>query len=91
VLDVDRGRDRVHEGGKVGRPTDAFQLVVSGQLIAEGDEVDRLALGMERQHGLVDVRVLRPVEIGSVQEVADLEDGLRVDQDRAEDALLGFD
>ncbi len=91
VLDVDGGRDRVHEGGQVRRATNALEPVVAGQLVAQGDEVDGLALGVEGQHGLVDVRVLGAVEIGPVQEVGDLEDGLGVDQDRPEHALLGFD
>jgi hypothetical protein len=46
---------------------------------------------VQRQHRLEDVGVLLPVEVRRTQEVADLEDGIRVDQDGAQDALLGLD
>jgi hypothetical protein len=43
------------------------------------------------QHRLEDVGVLLPVEVRRTQEVADLEDGIRIDQDGAQDTLLGLD
>ena len=70
VLDVHGGRHRVHEGRQVGRPADLLQPVAPGKLVAEGYQVDRLALAVQRQHRLVDVSVLLAVEVGRPQEVA---------------------
>ena len=55
VLGVDGGRDRVHQAGQVGRTADLVEPVAPAQLVAEGHEVDRLALTVEREHRLVDV------------------------------------
>jgi hypothetical protein len=85
-----RGGHRVHQRGEVRRTADAVEQLPSRQLLPERHEVDRLALGVEGEHRLVDACVLRAVEVLRTQEVADLEDGVGVDQDRAEHALLGL-
>jgi hypothetical protein len=54
-------------------------------------QVDRLALAVEGEHRLVDVGVLRPIEVGRPEEVGDLQDRIGVDEDGAEDALLRLD
>ena len=91
VLDVDRRRHGVHQAGQVGRAADRLQPIAPRQLVGQGDEVDRLALAVQAEHRLVDVGVLLAVEIGRPQEVGDLQDGVRIDEDRAEHALLGLD
>jgi hypothetical protein len=91
VLGVDRRRDRVHQGGEVRGAADRVELVPAAELVAQRHEVYRLALSVKREHRLIDGGVLRAVEIDRPQEVADLEDGVGVDEDRAEDALLGLD
>src|SRR5437870_10959326 len=65
--------------------------LAASELITKGDEVDRLALCVEREHGLVDVGVLLAVEVRGVKEVCDLQDRVGIDQQRPEDALLGVD
>ena len=79
VLDMHRRRDHVHHGGQVCRPTDGIQPLAASELITKGDEVDRLALCVEREHGLVDVGVLLAVEVRGVQEVCDLQDRVGID------------
>ena len=91
VLDVDRRRHRVHQAGQVGRPAHRLQPIAPRQLVAQGDEVDGLALAVQAEHRLVDVGVLLAIEVGRPQEVGDLQDSVRIDEDRAEHALLGFD
>src|SRR5207249_166413 len=71
--------------------TDGIQPLAASELITKGDEVDRLALCVEREHGLVDVGVLLAVEVRGVEEVCDLQDRVGIDQQRPEDALLGVD
>ncbi len=91
VLGMDRGGDRVHEAGQVRRAPHFGQPIATSELLAERDQIDRLALGVEREHGLVDVGVLGPIEVGGLEEVPDAQDGIRIDEDRAQDALLGLD
>jgi len=55
VLDVDRRRDHVHDCGQVGRSSHSVEPLAAGKLVAQRDEVDRLALRVESQHRLVDV------------------------------------
>jgi hypothetical protein len=88
VLGVDRRRDRVHQAGQVRRAADLLEPIAPAQLVAEGDEVDRLALAVEREHRLVDLAVLLAVEVAGLEEVPDAKDRIGVDEDRSEDALL---
>jgi hypothetical protein len=46
---------------------------------------------VQGDHRLVDVAVLRAIEVGRSEEVGDLQNRVGVDEDRAEDALLGLD
>ena len=91
MLGVDRGRDRVHQAGQVGRTANFLEPIAPAQLVAEGHEVDRLALTMEREHRLVDLAVLGAVEVAGLEEVADPKDRIGIDEDRSENALLRLD
>jgi hypothetical protein len=91
VLDVHRRRHRVHQRREVGGTAHRLQPVAPGELLPQGHEVDGLALAVKPQHRLIDVRMLLAVEVRRAQELGDLQNRIRVDQDRAEDALLGFD
>ena len=91
VLDVHRGGDHVHHRRQVRRPAHGIQPLAAGELVPQRDKVDRLALCVQREHRLVDVGVLLPIEVGRVEEVRDLQDRVGVDQQRAKDALLGVD
>jgi hypothetical protein len=91
MLGVHGGRHGVHERGEVCGAADGVELVAAAQLVPQGHQIDRLTLTVEREHRLVDVRVLAAIEVGGLEEVAHPEDGIGVDQDRAEHALLGLD
>jgi hypothetical protein len=46
---------------------------------------------MQCQHRFVDVAVLLAVEVDRAQEVGDLQDRIRIDEDGPENALLSLD
>ena len=73
VLDVDGCRHHVHD---------------RGQVRWASDSVERLALGVQREHGSVDIRVLLAVEVLRMEEVRDPQDGVPVDEQRPENTLF---
>ena len=61
------------------------------QGLGDGDDVDGLAPLEQVEDDRVDLGVGLPVEILGPEELGDLDHRVAVDQDRAEDGLLGFD
>src|SRR5919201_1485754 len=64
---------------------DVVQLAALLQLVDERDRVDRLAFGVERERGAVDLRVALAVEVARVQELTDRPDRAGGEHHRAED------
>ena len=92
VVDRVHGRrSEVDEARQVGRTADLIELRSSFQDFRHGDDVDRLAALVEVEHRLVDRAVIGPVEVRRTQEVGDLDDRVAIDEEGAEDRLLGFD
>ncbi len=90
VVHID-GRGRaVDQLGDIGRAADLFQATAALQLVHQGDKVRRLPPLVEQQHGLVDPGVALPEKVLGAQEVGDLDDGVRVDEQRAQHRLLGL-
>ena len=91
VLDgVDGGRGLVRQARQVRSPADRLELVASFERLGDGDDVDRLALVEQLEHRGVDRPVRRPVEVLRAEELGDLDDRVAIDEDRAEDRLLGL-
>ena len=89
TLHVDRRRRRLDELAQVGRPADLVEHLVPGELDLHGERIDPLAPLEQRLRGAVDPLVLRLVEVLGPEQVRHLEDGVAVDEQRPEDALLG--
>ena len=88
MLDVDGCRHHVHDRGQVRWAADSVEPLAPSELVGKGDEVDRLALGVQREHGSVDIRVLLAVEVLRMEEVRDPQDGVPVDEQRPENTLF---
>jgi hypothetical protein len=88
---VDRGRRRIREARQVGATADAVELVAPLERLGHRDDVDRLAALEQLEDGLEDLAVRLPVEVRGPQELGDLDDRVTVDEDRAEDRLLGLE
>jgi hypothetical protein len=86
---VDGGGSVVAESGKVSGAAHRLQIVVAFQGLGDGDDVYRLAMLEELEHGAEDAAVGLAVEILGVQEVRHFDDGVAVDQDGAQHGLLG--
>ena len=90
VLDVDGGGDAADQRGDVGRAADLRQLIAPLQLVDQRDEIGGFAALVQIEDRLVDPAVLLSIEVVGLQEGGDLDDCVRVDQERAEDGLFGF-
>jgi hypothetical protein len=72
-------------------PPGILERPPSAKLLNGGDDVHRLALGVEPRESLEDEAVGPPVEIlGADPDVGHRGDGLAGEHHRAEDGLLGF-
>ena len=88
---VDRGRGGVRERAQVRAPADRLEVLGALQGLGDGDDVDGLAPLEQVEDDRVDLGVGLPVEVLGLEELGDLDDRVAVDEDRAEDGLLGFD
>ena len=68
-----------------------LQVAALLELVDERDRVDRLAAGVERERGAVDLRVALPVEVPRVEDFADRPDRTGGEHHRAEDGLLSVE
>ena len=87
----DRGGRLVREGRKVRTSADLLQVAATLECLRDRDDVDRLTTLPELHHRGVDAAVGLPVEVLRVNNVGDLDDRIAIDEERAEDRLLGFD
>ena len=89
MFGVDRGGCDGHQVGQVGHAADEVQLLRAGQLPGQGHLVDGLA-ALEQGHGRIEADLVAfPVELAVLQERGEAGEAPAVDQDRAEDSLLG--
>ena len=92
VMDGVDGRGRpVAQRGQVRAPAHALEPPGPLEGLRDGHDVDRLAAFEQLEDGAVDEAVGLTVEVLRAQELGDLHDGVAVDEDRAEDRLLGVD
>ena len=76
--------------GQVGHAAHEVQLLRAGQLPGQGHLVDGL-VALEQGHGRIEAGLVAfPVEVAPLQEGDEAGEALAVDQDRAEDGLLGL-
>ena len=80
----------VAEIGECGATTDLLNLSASLQLFGDGEDVNRLALLVERENSGVDLAVRRLVEVRRLERFGDLGNRVAVDQDGAEYGLFGL-
>ena len=88
---VDGGGRLVAEHREVGATADGLELVDALEHLGDGDDVHRLASLEELEDRGVDDPVRLAVEVLRPEELGDLDDRVAVDEDGAEDRLLGLD
>jgi hypothetical protein len=88
---MDGGGRLVREAGQIRATTDRLKVVGALECLGDGDDVDRLAPFEQVEDGRVDPAVCLPVEVVGAEELRDLHDGITIDEDGAEDRLLGLD
>ena len=88
VVDVGRARDPVGQSGDVGGTADVVERSGPTQLVLDGDEIDGLAPLVEADHRVEHALVRVPVEVVGVDELGRDVEGVVVDQDGPEHALL---
>ncbi len=90
VLCVDRRGDHVDERSEIAGPSHMLQLPATLEFVTERHEIGRLALLVQVNDGPVDQAMGLAVEVVGAQERGDFEKGIRIDQQAAQDRLLGF-
>ena len=92
VLRREDGRRRLlGQRGEVAAPADRLELAVALERLGDRDDVDRLTALPQVHHDAVDLPVRLAVEVDRAQDVRDLDDGVAVDEEGAEDGLLGLE
>jgi hypothetical protein len=92
VLDgMDRGRRLVRQLRQVRPAADLLEVLAALEGLGDRDKVNGLAPLEELEHRAIDRAMGLPVEVLRLEEFGDLDDRLAVDQDRAEDGLLGLE
>ena len=87
----DRRRRLLGERRQVAAAADRLEVAGPLERLGHGDDVDRLATLPEVEHRGVDRPVGLAVEVGRAEDVRNLDDGVAVDQEGAEDRLLGLE
>jgi hypothetical protein len=87
---VDRGWDRIEEGGQIGDAADLVEPLFSREFVGEGEEVRRLPPVVEVENRLIDQPVRAVVEVVRFDDRGNLDDRIAIDQQTAEDRLLGL-
>ena len=91
VLDVGRARYAVHERREIGRAADLVELARAPELLFERDQVDRVSALAEPLHLVEDAPVRIAEEVARRDQLRGVVERFVVDQDRAEDRLLGLE
>ena len=90
MVDI-HGRGRAaDEVGDIRRPAHFLQAIAALQFVDDRHVVERFVALVQGQHRLVEPGVALAEEILGAQKVGDLDDRVRVDQQRAEHGALGF-
>jgi len=86
------GSDRDHGGqhGQIGSPAYFIKFVVVFQLIGDRDQILRLISFKELDHGLKNFFMGRAIKIGWLQDFKNSTKRLILEQDCAQDRLLGL-
>ena len=87
----DRRRRLLGERREVAAAADRLEVAGPLERLGDRDDVDRLAALPEVDHRAVDRPVRLAVEVDRAKDVGDLDDGVAVDQEGAEDGLLGLE
>ncbi|OLE29943.1 MAG: hypothetical protein AUG44_02515 [Actinobacteria bacterium 13_1_20CM_3_71_11] len=74
---------------QVGRAADPAEIAGIGEGGRDGDRIGRFAPPVEVENRVEDPRVVGPVEVGDLEDLDDVGDGVLRQQHPAEDALLG--
>ena len=91
AADVGRARHALRQRIEVHQAADVFGLAEPLQLLEDGDDVGRLGRVDQRRDRGVDQPVLVAIEVALAEQVADPVPGAVVEQQAADDALLGLD
>ena len=83
------GRHRGHQTVQVVGATDLLQVAGFEQLVGHQHHIHRLRAGEQRDDGLIDGLMLRLIEIGDVDHLRDLADGVLAHQHAAQHGHLG--
>ena len=89
-LDAEAGGQAADDIGEVGLAADLFEAFAAGELVGDGDLVDRLVAVPEVDAGLVDPSVLLAEEVEGLEDRGDLEDRLWINQEGGDDGLFGL-
>src|SRR5579884_4558414 len=81
VFNVAAGGNLVDERGNIAGPANLFQPVAPFQFITDRNEVRRFVLLVQVQDDFVDAAMGVTIEVIGVQEIRDLHDGFRIDDD----------
>lgn len=91
VFDVGRGGDGGGELGEEGGAADSLKKFLLLQARGEREQVDRLVLGKELEHRVVDGTMLLEVEGGRRNDIHHLVDGIWAEHDRTEQGHLSVE
>ena len=86
-----RGRSYGDQVAEVSHPADIFQLAGALQLPGQGNLVDGFAALKKIAAGGEAQPVFLPIEVVGLNQVGDLEEGVAVNEQRADDGFLGLD
>ncbi len=85
---VAAGGNLVDERGDVTGSSHFLEFRPALQHVADGDEIRSSLLVVQVQHHLVDRTVRVAVEVLGVQKIGDQDEGFRIDNNAAQDAIL---
>src|SRR5205085_40105 len=88
TADIDCARRVLRQGGEVGRSARLVLVFAALDRIGDGDDVRRLIVLHHLDDVAPDATVVVPVEVFAGDEVADLVEGLAIQEQRAEQRLL---
>ena len=81
----------VGQRGEVRPAADGFEILGPFESLGNSHDVDGFAALVQVEHGAVDRPVGRPIEVIGLENRRDLDDGVAVDEDRAEHRFLGLE
>ena len=91
VFDADGSRQLRHQAGEESRAASLLQALAAGQLVRDGDLVDRLVPIEEGEARFVGPAVLLAVKVLRSHDALDLKDRISIYHERGEHRLLSLD